>query len=446
MGDSGTLIVFQVLTVFLLILTNGFFVAAEFSLVTVRRSRVEEMVQEGNGGAKRVSWILRDLDTVISATQLGITMASLGLGWVGEPFLAGLIQPLLSFLPQGVDSAAAHSISVAVSFAVITYLHIVLGELAPKSMALQRAEGTAVFVAGPMLLFARIFRPFIVLLNGSGNLILRLVGVRGPAHGQLVHSEEELRIILLESRKSGVLEEQETELIQNVFDFKDVTARQVMVPRTEMVCIPLSASLSDVLEIVLHFGYTRFPVYGSGLDDIVGIMQVKDVLPALCGQAESFDLRGILHAPVLVPETVHIDDLLSQFRRAKTHMALLLDEFGGTAGLVTMQDVLEEIVGEVSEGMDGEEVRYLPQDDGSIMISGKARLADVNDRFELQLYDPHYVTLGGLVFSQIGRRPRLGDEVDAGGVHMRVEALEGLRVAQVRMTLPHKEEPAEEQG
>ncbi len=261
-----------------------------------------------------------------------------------------------------------------------------------------------------------------------------MAGMRGPGGGHLVHSEEELRILLNESQQGGVLEQQETEIIQRIFDFTDMTARQVMVPRTEMVCLPLGATLDEVLEVVLREGYNRYPVYNQSIDDIAGVVRVKDILPALCGKSDGFDLKAILHAPLIVPEMIHVDDLLGQFRRHKTHLAILVDEFGGTAGLVTMQDLLEEIVGEVSEGFEENELQIEPQADGSVLINGKVLLADVNERFGLKLDDPHYVTLGGLVFSQIGRRPRIGDEVEVKGTHLRVEQLDGLRVALVRMS------------
>ncbi len=430
---SGLGVFFQFLTVFLLVFANGFFVAAEFSLVTVRRSRVEELVNNGHRGARLVAEILKDLDTVISSTQLGITMASLALGWIAEPFLAHLIEPWLSFLPSSIITPTAHSLAVALSFITITYLHIVLGELAPKSLALQRAEGTALAVAAPMLIFTRIFRPAISVLNGSGNAVLRLIGIHraGPEH--VVLSEDELRIILNDSQAVGVLEKQETEIIQRIFDFTDLTARHIMVPRREMVCIPLDATLEQVLTIVSAGGYTRFPVYKNGLDDIVGVVQVKDILPALRRPNEPFSVESIMHAPLILPEMIHVDELLSRFRKHHTHMAVLVDEFGGTSGLVTMQDLLEEIVGEASEGFDDDEIRMESQDDGSILVSGKVLLEDINETLGLKLTDPHYVTLGGLVFSQIGRRPRPGDEVTVDNAVLRVEEVDGLRVALVRL-------------
>jgi CBS domain containing-hemolysin-like protein len=435
MDESGLGIVFQVAVVFLLVFANGFFVAAEFSLVTVRRSRVEELVNAGSRGAGLVADILKDLDTVISSTQLGITMASLALGWVAEPFLAHLIEPWLSFLPTSVVLPAAHSLAVALAFILITYLHIVLGELAPKTLALQRAESTALAIAGPMIIFARVFRPFIRILNGSGTLVLRLLGIHGQGAQQMVHSEQELRILLDDSQENGVLEKQETEIIQRVFDFTDMTARQVMVPRTEMVCLPLHATLDEVIEITTREGYTRYPVYDKDLDNIVGIVKVKHIMPAICGQSKTFSLAEILEAPLIVPEMVHVDDLLTQFRKHKTHLAVLVDEFGGTAGIVTMQDLLEEIVGEVAEGIEDDEMGFEPQADGSVLINGKMALADVNERLGLDLHDPQYVTLGGLAFSQIGRRPRLGDEVPVDRARLRVEQLDGLRVAVVRVTV-----------
>lgn len=436
MNESGLAPLLQVALVLFLVFANGFFVAAEFSLVTIRRSRIEEMVNEGHGGARRVEGVLKDLDTVISSTQLGITMASLALGWTAEPFLSHLIEPWLAFLPAGAVFPTARSISAALAFAVITYLHIVLGELAPKSLALQRAERVALTVAAPMILFTRLFQPFIRLLNGSGNLFLRILGVHGGSESESVHSREELLIILNKSEERGVLQKQETEIIERVFDFGSLIVRQVMVPRTEMVCIPLDATLDETLSIVTKASHTNFPVYKEDADDIVGMVRGKDLLAVLYDRNQEWNLKSVMRAPVVVPEMIHIDDLLAQFRRNKTHMAIVVDEFGGTAGLVTIQDVLEEIVGDVSETLDEDEVDIALQDDGSVLINGKMPLTDLNARFGLDLEDPHHVTLGGLVFDEIGRRPRIGDDVEAEGVHFRVEALDGLRVALVRMTLP----------
>jgi len=433
MDNSGLGLIFQLGTVLALVFVNGFFVAAEFSLVTVRRSQIEELVNSGNRGARRVEGLLKDLDTLISSTQLGVTMAGLALGWLGEPFVARLIAPLLSFLPNSAILPTTHTIASIVAFVLITYLTIVLGEICPKSISLQRPVATAMAVAGPMKLFTRLLYPFTMILNTSARIILQLLGMHGTATGRLVHSEEELRILLNESQESGVLEEEETEIIQRVFDFSDMTARQVMVPRTEMVCIPVSATLDEVLDIILRESYSRYPVYGSSIDDIVGIVQVKDIMPILCTPSASFDLKAIMRTPLIAPEMIHLDQLLNQFRRYKTHMAVLVDEFGGTAGLVTMQDLLEEIVGEMSEGLEEDELDIEPQDDGSYLVNGKLLLTDVKEHFGLDLDDPHFVTLGGLVFNQIGRRPRVGDEVTLAGARLRVEALDGLRVKLVRL-------------
>jgi putative hemolysin len=446
MGDTGPWILFQLAIVLALVLANGFFVAAEFSLITVRRSRVEELVNQGNRRARRVADILKDLDTVISSTQLGITMASLALGWVAEPFLARIIESWLGFLPTNIAVPVSHSVAVALAFITITYLHIVLGELAPKTLALQRAERTALTVAGPMIIFARIFRPFIRLLNGSGTFFLHLAGIRGASNEQMIHSEEELRIILDDSQEGGVLEQNETEIIQRIFDFTDMTARQVMVPRVDMVCLPLDASLDDIVTMVTQHRYTSYPIYGENLDDILGMVQVKDILPHICGEEAPFDIKAIMHSALIVPDMIPVDDLLGQFRRQKTHIAVLVDEFGGTAGLVTMQDLLEEIVGDMSEGIGEDEIEIEPQSDGSALINGKVLLTDVNKRFDLKLEDPHCITLGGLVFKLIGRRPRVGDEVSAEGAHLSVERLDGLRVSLVRLALLNGATTAEAEG
>ena len=445
MSESGVSAIFQVFTVLALVLANGFFVAAEFSLVTVRRSRIEELVKGGDLRARLVEDILKNLDSVISSTQLGITMASLALGWIGEPFLAHIIEPWLWFLPTTVAFVTANAVAVVISFSLITYLHIVLGEIAPKSLALQRTEKTALVVAGPMLLFTRVLFPFIRFLDLSGAFVLRLLGIRGPIHEHFLHTEEELRIILNDSQEGGVLEENETEIIQRIFDFTDLTARQVMVPRTDMVCIPIDATLNDVLDTVTMHPYTRFPVYREGVDDIVGIVRVRDLLPVTCGRPETFDLHGLLHKPLIVPEMIHVDDLLDEFRRNKTHLAILVDEFGGTAGLITMQDLLEEIVGDLSDSLERDQLGIESQEDGSALIDGRVLLGDVNDRFGLELEDPHYVTIGGFVFSRIGRRPRIGDEVIVDGAILRVEALDGLRVTHVRLAPDPAEESSDEE-
>lgn len=434
MDTSWSQIAIQVATVLLLVLANGFFVAAEFSLVTVRRSRVEQLLREGRPGAARLAGILKDLDTVISSTQLGITMASLALGWAGEPFLASLFEPFLHFLPVPAIWPAAHTLAVAAAFTIITFLHIVLGELAPKSLALQRAEAVAFKVSGPMSIFTRIFRPFIIILNGAGNSVLRAIGAHGARAHELVHSEEELRIILSESEASGVLEEGETEIIQRIFDFPDITARQVMVPRTEMSVLPLDAGLDMALDMALREDFTRFPVYKNDIDDLVGVVHVKDIMRAATGRAAgAFEMSKLVRPALILPEVTHVDDLMAQLRRNKTHMAILVDEFGGTAGLVTMQDLLEEIVGDVADEFEENEIQIQHEADGSILLNGKLLIQDVIEELGLSLNDGNYVTIGGMVFGLIGRRPRVGDEVALDDQRLRVEAVDGLRVALVRL-------------
>jgi CBS domain containing-hemolysin-like protein len=428
-----------------LVLANGFFVAAEFSLVSVRRTRIAELVAHGNATARSVQQAIQEPDRFIAATQLGITIASLGLGWIGEPALAHLLEPLFGFLPHGWGSAASHTAAAGtIAFCVITFLHVVIGELMPKSIALQRPEETALVVARPTLLAEQLFRPIIWALNGTGNALLRLIGFEPATGHQLVHSVEELKLLVDASQESGVLEDEEKEMLHAVFDFGDMLARQVMVPRTEMICVDADAPIQDVIEMAATHALTKFPVYENDLDHIIGILHTKDLVRVVHqeGRRSQTSVRGILREVLFVPETIRASNLLIRFRARKQHIAILLDEYGGTAGLVTLADLLEEIVGEVADAFDreGPDIERLP--DGSALINGLTPIEDVNAAFNLNLSDPNYATIAGYILGRIGRMAQTGDEVDTGNVRLRVEALDGLRIARVRLF--HKQPP--EQG
>ena len=428
-----------VLAILVLVFANGFFVAAEFALVTVRKTRIDQMIAEGHRGARTVRRALNDPDSYIAATQLGITMASLGLGWVGEPALAAFIEPPFLVFGQYLSAITAHSIAVVISFSIITALHIVLGELAPKTMALQHSEPIALLVARPTELFMRVFWPFIRALNTLGSLVVRAVGLKPPSGHSLVHSEEELKMLVTASQEAGVLEEEEEQMLHRVFGFSDLTAGQIMVPRTEMVAVPVDASLADITETLSRRGHSRLPVYRTSLDDIVGLLYVTDLLGLLASGKVPPDFSGILHEAFTVPETMQAGDLLSEMRNRHTSVAIVIDEFGGTAGLVTFAGLMERIVGEVGPG--SAETRITVLADGSALIDGLALVADINAQFGLHIDEEAYNTIGGYVLGRLGRRARVGDRFEVERRTLRVEALDGLRVARVFLS-KEKEDPA----
>jgi CBS domain containing-hemolysin-like protein len=430
---------------------NGFFVAAEFGLVSVRRTRIEQLVAEGNRAAVVARRAILDPDSFIAATQLGITLASLSLGWIGEPALARLINPLFTFLPEAWVGAAAHSIAGTVAFIIITFLHVVVGELAPKSIALQHPERTALAVARPTEIALLVFRPAIWALNGAGNFLLRLLGIQPasghelllrllgiqPASGhEQVHSVQELKMLIEASHEEGVLEEQEEQMLQAVFDMRAIRALQVMVPRTEMVCIPADAKLEKVVELAAQSSLTKFPVFEGDLDHIVGVVYVKDVIRHIREQEDEVVTGALMREALFLPEAVLVAELLAAFRRARQHIAILVDEYGGTVGLVTLEDLLEEIVGDIQDAFDhdGPGVQRMP--DGSVIIDGMTQVEDVNEALSLSLDDPYYTTIGGLVMGCLDRIPAVGDEVTVGdqGVRLRVKEMDGLRVSLVRLT------------
>jgi CBS domain containing-hemolysin-like protein len=417
-----------------LVLVNGFFVAAEFAIVTVRKTRIDQLIAEGSRGARRVRKAISQPENYIAATQLGITMASLALGFVGEETLARVIEPLLARIPAPWAAASAHSIAITITFIVITAITIVIGELAPKTVALQHAEGTALLVTPPIHLFMVTFWPFIRLLNVMGRRAVALVGLKPPSGHSMVHSEEELKMLVTASQEAGVLEEEEEQMLHRVFGFGDLTAGQVMVPRTEITGIKVDASLASVIETVTRQPHPWLPVYREGLDDIVGFLHVEDLFPALSRPPEQFDVTKHLREAITVPETLTADEVLEEMRRRRTHHAVVIDEYGGTAGLVTFEGLMERIVGEVGSefSQPGTRISVLP--DGSALIDGLALTTDVNEQFGLHIDDGTYHTMGGFVLGQLGRRARLGDRVEIEGRICRVEALDHLRVARVHLS------------
>ncbi|MGE3510522.1 MAG: hemolysin family protein [Vicinamibacterales bacterium] len=435
---SAAGIAWRLLGVLALVFANGFFVAAEFAIVTVRKTRVDQLVAEGHRGARAVRRAVSDPDGYIAATQLGITMASIGLGWVGEPALASMIIPALHQLPAGLTEPTAHSISIAVSFAVITALHIVLGELAPKTIALERAEVTALWVVKPTELFMRTFWPFIRLLNGTGRAVVRLIGLKSRGGHAMVHSEEELKMLVTASQEAGVLEEKEEQMLHRVFGFADLTAGQIMIPRTELVALDVDATSDEVLDALARHGYPRLPVYRGSLDDVLGILHLTDIVKALAA-GRPLQIGELVREAVTVPETIGADDLLATISQRGVREAIVIDEYGGTAGMVTFESLMERIVGDLGAAAGAGWIVLLP--DGSAEINGLSLVRDVNERFALDIDEEVYTTLGGYVLGRLGRGARVGDTIDVAGRTMRVIAVDGLRVARVWLSTPTRPTP-----
>lgn len=433
MPPESTFDLLRLLGVIVLVLANGFFVAAEFALVSVRRTRVDELIQQGKSGAAEIKRALDDPDRFIAATQLGITIASLGLGWLGEPALAHFIEPVIRLFPARWAQLAGNSISAGIAFAAITYLHVVVGELMPKSIALQRPEATALAVVRPTLFTEALFKPAIWLLNGTGNGLLKLLGMRAASGHDMVHSVQELKMLVVASEESGVLEDTERDMLHAVFDFGDSTTRAVMIPRTEMFAVDADAPLSELIQLATKHPLSKFPVYEGDIDHVIGIAHVKDLVRVQHDQRQAATIRGLMREALFVPDTARLDNLLKQFRAKRQHMAIVLDEYGGTAGLVTLDDLMEQIVGEVRDAFDKSvsEIQRLP--DGSALIDGLTLIEDVNEHFGLALRDENYDTIAGFVLGRLDRIAKVGDAVEAGGARFKVEAMDGMRIARVSL-------------
>jgi CBS domain containing-hemolysin-like protein len=440
MEHSLAATLWRLVGLFALVGANGFFVAAEFSIVTVRKTRIDQMIAEGHRGAKAVRRAVSAPDRYISATQLGITMANLALGWMAEPALASVFEPALSFLPAHVATATAHSIAVTIAFAIITAAEIVFGELAPKWIALERPEATAIWLVRPLELFMRVFWPFIRLVHGTAQGVIKMLGLRGADHRAGVHSEEELKMLVTASQEAGVLEEQEEQMLHRVFGFADLTAGQVMIPRTELVAVSADTPLRELLRKIGQGEPTRLPVYREDLDDVIGMLHVVDLVKAMGGGAADVSAGALAREVFTVPITLGANDLLGEMRRRRAREALVIDEHGGTAGLVTFESLMERIIGEIP-GELGAQTRTVVRKDGSADIDGLALVSDTNQQFGLHIDESTYTTIGGYVLGRLGRRARVGDVIEVEGRKMRVEVIDGLRVAKVWLSKTNQEPP-----
>ncbi|MHB1225071.1 MAG: hemolysin family protein [Gemmatimonadaceae bacterium] len=417
--------------VLLLVAINAFFVAAEFALVAVRRSRIDAMAAAGDSKALTVQHALTHLDRYISGTQIGITLASLALGWVGEPALSVIIDRILAVFGMRPPAGAAHlSVSIATAFLMITFLHIVLGELAPKSVALLAPEQVSRWLARPLIFFSRLMSPFIALLNGTANRLLMLFGMHAASESSHVHSPEELRLLVMQSRAHGTLDESDSLMLAGVFDFHEKKARDVMLPRTDVVALDIDTDAEELWETLRSERYSRYPVYRDSLDDIVGVFLGKDLW--LHDGSEEFALKNFVREALFVPDSRPAELVLDDLRKTRAHMAVVLDEYGGTAGIVTMEDLVEEVIGDIADEYDMAS-RMAIETDGVLELAGSLSLVDVRSDYQLRVPEGDWSTLGGYVFSTLGRLPRVGDRVPFPAGELEVVAMDGRRVAAVRV-------------
>jgi CBS domain containing-hemolysin-like protein len=429
-------ITLNLLAIGFLVIANAFFVAAEFALVRVRRTRIQELITGGNATAKVVKDAIDHIEKYISATQVGITLASLALGWIGEPFLAeGILGPLFktlfaALLPDTVIAASSHGIAIGFAFFLITYIHVVAGELLPKSLALQYPERVALYLVRPLRFFAFMARPLVWLLNNTSNRIMRLVGIT-PAHSHsLALSEEELLMLLSESKKAGVVTDDEQKMLQRVFKFHDKTVREIMIPRPDIVGLDLRANVEQI-QHVFREGYSRLPVYDGTLNNIKGIVYVKDLIYTL-QDPKLIKLVDLLRECIFVPESNAVPALLREFQKARVHMAIVVDEFGDTAGLVTLEDVIEEIVGEIQDEYDSEPAQVERGKDGTVIFDGKVDLDRFKEIFPtFVMPEGSYETVAGLVFQLAGRVPKETDVLKHGELAFKVIKRDGRRLRKV---------------
>lgn len=437
-SQSGMSAWFGLLAVVVLVLANAFFVAAEFALVGARRTRLDEMAEAGDRRAALARRALTSLGRYISATQLGITLASLGLGWVGEPALARLIEGAFNWLPHAVALVATHTVASAIAFAIITILHIILGELIPKALALLYPEQISGWVAAPLMGFGWLMAWPIAMLNGTANRLLRAMGVPPSDDHDRLHSPEEIRMLVEQSQEGGGLTRADARMLEGVFEFSEKSAQEVMTPRTQMVALSADLTVDQAADEVAVARRSRYPVYTGTIDEIVGVVHAKDILGAV-RSAPGTALKAVMRPPLFVPGTREVEDVLTDMKRLKVHLAVVLDEYGGTAGLVTMEDLLEEIVGPIFDEYDRPD-KVQPDQPGSHLLDGTTTISEINAEYDVSIDDADYTTIGGYLFGQIGRLPKAGDRVTIGHHVFEVVDMEGRRVKTVRVILGKPEE------
>lgn len=423
----------KLLAVMVLVLANGFFVAAEFALVAMRRSRVEQLLAEGHPSAVALQRAVNNLDAYLAATQLGITMSSLGLGWIGEPALAELIEPAFHTLPASFAVISSHALAGVIAFTIITALHIVLGELAPKSLALQRAEVTAIAIVNPLELYLAVFRPAVLVLNNLGNFVLRLLGLQPGSGEELLHSVEELKLLVAASHEAGLVEEAEQNVVERVFSLRERRISAYMTPRTEMVWLDINDSLEKIRRQVIESVHSFFPVAQDNVDNVLGVVEAKEFLAH--NPTQLIELRTILQQPLYVPESMRALKILELFKKSGTHIALVVDEYGVTQGLVTLIDILEAIVGDIPSREDLADPEVVQREDGSWLLDGLLPIDEFKKIFHIRTLLPgagvRYQTVGGFVIVKLGHIPSVAEHFEWSGLRFEVLAMDGNRVDKI---------------
>ncbi|MBR0103375.1 MAG: HlyC/CorC family transporter [Selenomonadaceae bacterium] len=425
-------IILQMLLVAFLIAMNGFFVAAEFCCVKMRPSRLETLIQEGNTRAKYAKKLIDELDEALSVTQLGITLASLGLGWVGEPFVAELIAPLIH--AAGFGETLGHTISFALAFSLITSMHIILGELTPKSMAIAASEKILLNIAIPMLIFWKVMYPFVWLLNRTASFVSHHLGL-SISEGEVAHNPEEIRLLMKESRKQGLVDDTEVDFVDNVFDFTERNVREIMVPRPDMVCLYLNKTYEENLATILEEEMTRYPICDEDKDHIVGFLHIKDLTNVLIQGKRKPSLKKLARKVFFVPESMDVSVLLETMQKNRSQLAIVVDEYGGTAGMVTIEDIIEEIVGDIQDEFDEERPDAEKREDNLYSIDAKMLLEELEDEFGIAIDDEDVDTVGGWLNDKLGGEPRVGQSAAFEGNTFYVEEVEGLRITRVLIRL-----------
>lgn len=445
-STSLIIVVAKLAAVLFFVAANGFFVGAEFALVSVRRPRLEARAAAGSRRAQAGLRLISDPTSFISATQLGITIASLALGWIGEPTVAAMLQPVASSIASaGRAGAVAHVFAIIVAFAAITFLHIVLGELMPKMIALERAEALALIVARPLEIFAKVFRWPLWIFNRTGSTLGRLIGLKSSLQHAAVYSEAELRQLIDISRESGHLRAEERRLIHRVFEFSDTLVREAMVPRPQIAAISADCSVEDITRAFQQHRYSRLPVFSGSLDNVIGFIHSKDLMPYLL-RPRDFQLEYVLQPPMYVVDTARLEDVLRQMQKAKSHFGFVVDEHGGVEGIITLEDLLEEIVGDISDEHDEEVNEQITMiDERTYLLEGSLAVRDLNRRLKTSIPESEaYTTIGGFLMTRAGHVLQANEVIEYEGLRFHVEKVERRRLVSVRLELPEKEDTAVE--
>lgn len=425
----------NIFIILFLLFVNAFFVAAEFSLVKVRKTRLEQLCNEGNSNAKKALKLVNDVNRMLAAAQLGVTIASIALGWVAESTIVQIIEPVINIFAHSAGRMSAHIIAVPISFILVTYFHVLLGEQLPKCISLRHPETLSLLIATPMDMFITLFKPFVWLLEVSGNKILAACHANSE-DASLVHSTEELDMLVDASYNEGVLNETEAEMLHNMFKFSDLMAKQVMIPRTDMVCIPNDISYEELTKETLGNQYTRYPVYEDNIDKILGFIHVKD-LYTLAMTKDTFSINKLIRPLILIPETMTLDNLIIEFKKRHCQIAVVIDEFGGTSGLITLEDVLEEIIGDVQDEFDEDAEADIKEiGENTYLANAMMRIDEFVECFglkESQFEEDDVDTIAGLVVKLLGRIAEVGDSVSFNGLTFTVKEVDGARITKLQV-------------